>query len=224
MKAYFWVTTLALCGASCKGGARSIGDPDCGSPRQASDAAANQAAALDAGADEQDADSLVWTPSQQAPRGPVVEQDPTLRDERACAEPRQPLQAVLLPRCQASTRSCIDGCQAQAEQADACREACLQADDFPPHPQSGLSCATCVYLQLFACIADAGCQEGVAAFFCCTQARCPAGSPEGCGEARCGNELRAALTCGYYADQDCLDLAGGLSSQCYAEGDSDGGV
>jgi hypothetical protein len=40
----------------------------------------------------------------------------------------------------------------------------------------------------------------------------------------CGAEIQAALTCGYFADQSCVDLLGEPIVDCFAPGDEDGGV
>ena len=55
--------------------------------------------------------------------------------------------------------------------------------------------------------------------FCCIEDKCPAGSPEGCGEQRCQTELSTALTCGYYADMECLNFLGSSIGGCFPAGD-----
>lgn len=174
---------------------------------------------------------LVWTPGDAGQTLPPIDVPPPSASDagvagRACAMPRTPLPAAVLPRCAASTRECIDACPSAAD-PDACRETCIGSDTTPPETASmyGIACDSCIYLQLFACIDAAGCHDGVAEFFCCAADKCPAGSPEGCGEQRCGAELMAALTCGYYAKMECLELTSDLSGQCFAPGDdADGGA
>jgi hypothetical protein len=140
-----------------------------------------------------------------------------------CARPRQPLPPALLPRCSADTRACVAACP-QAADPDMCREQCLKADTTPRDPTTGVDCSGCVYVQLFACVDRANCHTGVADVFCCIEANCPAGSPEGCGEQHCSSQIRTALTCGYYADMSCLDFLGSSISGCFAAGDADAGA
>src|SRR6185503_12037513 len=99
------------------------------------------------------------------------------------------------------------------------------ADTTPAETQTSyhIACPTCLYLQLFACIDAAGCHDGVAELFCCIADKCP-GSPDGCTEDKCGNELMAAVTCGYYADMDCVDLTTGMAGECYADATAGGGT
>jgi len=112
-----------------------------------------------------------------------------------------------------------------AADPDSCRDACLEADTTPPAASYPIDCAACVYLQLFACIDRTDCHDAVAQAFCCFADRCPTGSPEGCNEQMCASELRTALTCGYYADMECLDFLGGMIAECFpAAGDADGGA
>ena len=179
---------------------------------------------------ERDAGRLVWRP-KDAGRSPEDDVVTTPRDAggaaaRECAQPRNPLPAVLLPRCSMATRDCVAGC-AQAADPGMCRDACIDADTTPPEPRYGLDCGGCVYLQLFACIDAADCHEGVADLFCCIADRCPAGSPEGCGEQMCSRELDVAVTCGYFADMTCLDFLSGTIDACYGAGaasDDDAGA
>jgi hypothetical protein len=142
---------------------------------------------------------------------------------RMCAEPRQLLPDVVLPRCSADTATCIAGC-ATDDSGEACREACITGDTTPPHATTGLNCAACIYLTLFACIDATDCHDGVAEVFCCIEDNCPIGSPEGCSDQMCGAEIQAALTCGYFADQSCVDLLGEPIANCFAADDTDGGV
>jgi hypothetical protein len=136
-----------------------------------------------------------------------------------CAEPREPLPQVLLPRCHASTRDCIAAC-ADASDPDACRDTCIDGDDMPPDPSFGLNCSGCIYLQLFACIDAADCHEGVAELFCCIEDNCPTGSGDNCTEMQCPDELMTALTCGYFADQECVNVLGDAIAGCFEEGDA----
>jgi hypothetical protein len=144
-------------------------------------------------------------------------------DGRMCAEPREYLPDIVLPRCSADTALCIAGCADDAD-TEACRDACIAGDTTPPHATYALNCAACIYLTLFACIDATDCHAGVAEVFCCIEDNCPTGSPEGCSEQMCGEEIMAALTCGYFADQSCVDLSGEPISSCFASGDEDGGV
>jgi hypothetical protein len=137
---------------------------------------------------------------------------------RDCAKRRMPLPATVLPRCRASTRACVAAC-AGSDDADMCRSACLKADDMPAEATYGLDCQGCVYLQLFGCLDQGGCHDGVAEVFCCIEDKCPAGSAENCGDQMCGNEIRAAATCGYYTKMECLDFLSGTIDQCF-EGQS----
>jgi hypothetical protein len=143
---------------------------------------------------------------------------------RECAQPRDAVPAVLLPRCSAATRDCIAACPAAVD-PDSCREACLEADTTAPAAAYPLDCAACVYLQLFACIDRTDCHQSVAEAFCCFDDRCPAGSAEDCNEQMCSSELRAAVTCGYFADMDCVDFLGGMIAECFPPAeDADAGM
>lgn len=143
---------------------------------------------------------------------------------RMCAEPRSYLPAALLPRCSQDTALCIAGCMS-APDADTCRDACIDADATPAESMFGLDCGGCIYLTLFACIDMADCHDGVAEVFCCIEDNCPPGSPEGCSEAMCSSEIQAALTCGYFAQQECVDFLGDTLGQCFAtSGDQDAGL
>jgi hypothetical protein len=139
---------------------------------------------------------------------------------RMCAQPRMPLPQVLLPRCTAATRDCIAACMSDAD-PEACREGCIMSDATAAEPTYGVDCAACIYLQLFACVDQAGCRDGVAEVFCCIADQCPAGSPEGCGDMRCPNQIRAALTCGYLADQSCVDLLADPIASCFPPADDE---
>jgi hypothetical protein len=143
-------------------------------------------------------------------------------DGRMCAEPREYLPEAFLPRCSADTAACIAGCTTEAD-ADACRDACIEADTTPAETQFGLNCATCIYLTVFACIDMTACHDGVAEVFCCIEDNCPTGSAEGCAEQMCGGDIEAALVCGYNANLDCVDFAGDVLGQCFAT-DTDAGL
>ena len=177
------------------------------------------AATRDGGA--RDGGPLVWTPRDSGTTRPPVMTPPAVDPGSAamCAMPRNPLPSVLLPRCSAATGACLAGCTT-ASDADGCRDACINGDATPAETTYGLDCGGCIYLQLFACVDAAGCHDGVADAFCCLAEKCPAGSPEGCGEQRCGEELMTALTCGYFANMACTDFTTGLIAQCYG-GDVD---
>lgn len=203
------------------------GDDDGGGDDEGSDAPdAGDAAPQDAGTDA--GDQLVWMPmdvgsddTSSSNGGDGDASDPLAG--RECAQVREPLPELLLPRCSATTGACIESCPQEAD-PEACRDACLAADDTEEDGRFGLACDSCVFLQIFACIDRAGCHEGVAEFFCCMEDRCGPGSAEGCIETECGAELETAITCGYFADETCVDFLGPLPSQCFAEGDADGGV
>lgn len=179
----------------------------------------------DASADAGDAGKLVWKPEHPevydggnggaASDASITMRDASSLEGRGCAMTRERLPDSLLPRCKASTRTCIADCMTAANPDD-CRGACLKADDTPA-AGFGTNCESCVLLTLFACIDEAGCHEGVAQSFCCFEDRCPAPSADGCTEERCGTELNDAFTCGYYANVGCLDFLGEELSGCFAD-------
>jgi hypothetical protein len=182
----------------------------------------------DSGAHDAGRDAYVWLPDsaiETGGSGGAGGGGSGGSDEpvRMCAEPREQLPSVVLPRCSADTASCIGGCAADAD-GEACRDACIAADTTPPHATYGLNCAACIYLTLFACIDATECHSGVAEVFCCIEDNCPNGSAEGCSDAMCGAEIQAALTCGYFADQSCVDLLGEPIANCFAPDEEDGGV
>jgi hypothetical protein len=145
-------------------------------------------------------------------------------DGRMCAAPRDYLPESFLPRCSADTAACIAGCMSSAD-PEACRDGCISSDATPPESQFGLNCGACIYLTLFACIDMEDCHDGVAEVFCCIEDNCPTGSAEGCSDQMCGGEIQAAVTCGYYANQDCVDLLGDEIGRCFAGlGDEDAGL
>ena len=187
MKASAWLWGCGLCLLVAMG----CGDDDDPAPADGG----SDAGERDAG----DSGPLVWTPkdagaSGSGGSGSVATAGSSGSDGRMCARPRQPLPAVLLPRCAPATRDCVADCAGAAEPGD-CRDACVDADTTPPDAMYGVDCSGCVYLQLFACIDKAKCHQGVADVFCCIEDKCPAGSPEGCGEERCATraEHRADL-------------------------------
>jgi hypothetical protein len=141
-----------------------------------------------------------------------------------CAEPRDYLPESLLPRCSADTAACIAACMDDAD-PDACREVCINADTTPAEGSFGLNCAACIYLTLFACIDMTDCHDGVAEVFCCIEDNCPAGSAEGCSDQMCGGEIEAAVTCGYFAEQECVNILGDQIGRCFAGfADEDAGL
>jgi hypothetical protein len=177
------------------------------------------AGARDAGA-MRDSGPLVWTPRDSGmTRPPMMTPAIDAGNAAMCAMRRAPLPAALLPRCSPATGTCLAGCTTAAD-PETCRSACIDGDPTPAESMYGLDCGGCIYLQLFACIDAANCHDGVADAFCCIAEKCPAGSPEGCGEERCGTELMTALTCGYFAKMECLDFTTGMIAQCYG-GDVD---
>jgi hypothetical protein len=181
-------------------------------------------AGVDAGGE--DAGKLVWMPPEDDSSDDDASGDDSGDDPlagRECAKVREVLPDALLPRCSATTRDCVAACP-DAEDLDACREACLKADDTPTG-DFGIDCQTCVFANVFGCIDAAGCHDGVAAFFCCLQDRCAVDNPpENCGQALCGSELQAAVTCGYFAQESCVDYLGAEVGACFPEYDGDGGV
>lgn len=145
-------------------------------------------------------------------------------DGRMCAEPRSYLPEALLPRCSQDTALCIAGCESTAD-PEPCRDACIKGDTTPAETTYGLNCGGCIYLTLFACVDMADCHAGVAEVFCCIEDNCPPGSAENCSETMCGAEIEAALTCGYFAQQECVDVLGDSIGRCFAGfGDEDAGL
>jgi hypothetical protein len=207
---------MAACGDSGAGdGAKKHADAGSGASHARRDAGAGT---------HEDAGKLVWHPDASLDSGfddgtsrggatPALDAGSPLAG-RDCAKRRMPLPAVLLPRCRASTRDCVAAC-ASADDADMCRSACLKADDMPADTSYGLDCQGCVFLQLFGCLDQGGCDDGVAEVFCCLEDKCPTGSADNCGDQMCGNEIRAAVTCGYYTKMECLDFLGGTIDQCF---------
>jgi hypothetical protein len=196
---------------------------DDGGAHDASDAATES---------HEDAGPLVWKPDASVDAGADSNTSSSSPDagvgisQRECAKRRTPLPQQLLPRCSEMTRSCIMAC-AQAAKPDECRDACIKADATAAEPTYGLTCATCVYLQLFACIDQADCHEGVAETFCCLADKCPAGSADKCGDMMCKSETNAAITCGYFSKMECLDFLSGDIGQCFGpagSGDEDAGT
>jgi hypothetical protein len=162
-----------------------------------------------------DSGPLVWTPRDSGTtRPPAMSPPPDAGSAKMCAMRRLPLPSALLPRCSRSTGECLADCTTAAD-ADACREACIDADSTPAERMYGLDCAGCIYLQLFACVDAADCHDAVADAFCCIADKCPTGSPENCGQDSCGEQLMTALTCGYFANMACTDFTTGLIAQCY---------
>jgi hypothetical protein len=238
MNRWTWTQPLALVAALCLAAGVGCGDdsgdddasddgasatPDAGAAPGTSGASDD---ASDAGSD---AGTLVWMPmdagasetGETPPPGPDPD-DPLAG--RQCAQVRMPLPDQLTPRCSAVTRDCIASCMEEPD-PDTCREQCLEADDTPPEPNTGLDCPGCVYLSIFACIDAANCHDGVAEFFCCLEDRCSGPNPpDNCGEALCGDELTTAITCGYFANESCVSYLGPEVGVCFAEGDADGGV
>lgn len=205
----------------------------CGDDESASDGGAST---MDSSTDEGDdagRDAYVWVPNGGSggsggtggsTGGTGGTGGGSVLDGRMCAEPREYLPEALLPRCSADTAACIAGCAAQAD-PDACRDACIGSDTTPAEPTFGLNCGACIYLTLFACIDMADCHEGVAEVFCCIEDNCPTGSAEGCSDQMCGGEIEAALTCGYFANQDCVDFLGNELGRCFAGlGEEDAGL
>jgi hypothetical protein len=169
---------------------------------------------------QRDSGSLVWTPRDAGmTRPPIANPVVDAGNTQMCAMRRAPLPSALLPRCSPATGKCLADCTSAAD-PERCRDACIDADATPAESQYGLDCAGCIYLQLFACVDAAGCHDGVADAFCCIAEKCPAGSPESCGQDKCGEELMTSLTCGYFANMACTDFSTGLIALCYG-GDVD---
>lgn len=135
----------------------------------------------------------------------------------SCAQRREPLPASLLPRCSAATFACVMNCAAAAD-PDACGDACTAGDTTPPGNYYGypVNCSTCRVLQLLACGERSGCHDPIAAALCCSDAKCPPGSPEGCGETRCPAEFRALGLCLGYAADECVSYSSADVSSCFA--------
>lgn len=210
---------LLCCLAACKD------DPDPASCATDGGSSLGASAGTHADAGERDAGHLVWHP----PDAGTIEDPPIVAPQDAgsaatCAMRRSPLPSALLPRCEVGTGQCMAGC-ATATDPDSCRDACLASDHHPAESMYGLDCKGCIYLQLFACIDQAGCHDAVADVFCCLADKCPAGSPESCGEQKCGDQLMTALTCGYFANMECTDFSKGMIAQCYGgDVDADAGI
>ncbi|MDD9935723.1 MAG: hypothetical protein OXT09_19075 [Myxococcales bacterium] len=204
------------------------GDSDDGG---GSDTTPDAGTAGPADAGEEDEEELVWMPMDAGTGDSSSDSTGSSNDSsnmssiegRECAQERDLLPDALLPRCSAATRDCVAGCAENAD-ADACREACLAADDTPAEGMFGLNCSSCIYLQLFGCFDQAGCHEGVAELFCCLADRCADNDDDGCAETMCGDELDAAITCGYFAQESCVNFLGEELGACFADDDSDGGV
>jgi hypothetical protein len=142
----------------------------------------------------------------------------------ACAEPLNPLPAVLLPRCTAATAQCVVDCSAvAAEDRSACQNACLNADTQPS--VAGLGCTDCRFIQLLACADANGCHDEVAAMRCCIDEKCPTGnSAPGCADTMCAAEVEAALTCAINETPDCVDPTKPAIVTCYDLDDADAGI
>lgn len=138
---------------------------------------------------------------------------------RMCAQAREPLPSIVLPRCTAVTRDCVAACS--GAKAGDCRDACVKADKHPASA-GGLNCSACVYLQLFACADQNGCHASTADTFCCIADKCPAGSASNCTDTMCNNQVTAAITCTYSAAPDCLDFTKNLIAECFASADDAG--
>jgi hypothetical protein len=130
----------------------------------------------------------------------------------ACAASRAPLPAALLPRCQASTRSCIAAC----DDDDDCTNECYAADTTPP--SSNVTCSGCVFYQLLSCSDRNGCHDTVASFFCCGEKNCTGSSDPECYQKKCAAESQALGLCLYYVTPQCNDFYGESSdvAKCFA--------
>jgi hypothetical protein len=204
------------------------GDADAGPAQGSMDGSTDEGPDMDAGPD-----GYVWVPSGGSGGGGSSGSGGSAGsggsgggggpDGRMCAEPRSYWPETFLPRCSQDTALCIAGCMS-ATDPDTCRDACIDADTTPAETTYGLNCGGCIYLTLFACIDMADCHDGVAEVFCCIEDNCPTGSPENCGELMCGSEIEAAVTCGYFAEPDCVDFFGDAIGRCFAgSGEEDAG-
>jgi len=137
---------------------------------------------------------------------------------RVCFEP-MPLAPAALPRCTASTRDCVDAC-VEGPEGEECRNGCWGSDETPRYTEGGanVGCNECIFTQLIACLDRDGCDDEVAAFYCCLVDRCSAGG-DGCLQTECGTELNAMFSCGAARARHCFALTDGDIGQCYAESD-----
>ncbi len=107
-----------------------------------------------------------------------------------CADPLPLLPGEALPRCDASTLTCLMGC------ADgACQQACIEADMTPPVDIGGanLDCIGCLNLQTFACGSMMGCGTQWGDWNCCLEA-CTDPNPDNCF-AMCMTQQDAFFGC-----------------------------
>jgi hypothetical protein len=148
------------------------------------------------------------------------ESDDDSGSTEACAQPREPLPAALLPRCAAATRDCFLACRDgidDAQDPSQCEEACLKADTTPAAEGSGgaLTCQPCVQLQELACGERAGCGDANASLLCCIEA-CNSSADPNCLAQTCGRELESFSYCYAYRAPQCLSVDEELVSQCFA--------
>jgi hypothetical protein len=135
----------------------------------------------------------------------------------ACAAPRSPLAASLLPRCAASTLACIAACTTSN-----CQNQCLANDPTPKDPATQLDCNACYFDQLIAC-ADPQCHGPIAEFFCCVANKC-AGGDASCPQTQCSAESEAFSLCLYYVTPGCLTVSQPDIAACFAPAPPDSGV
>jgi len=143
---------------------------------------------------------------------------------RMCAQPRQELPAQALPRCTATTRKCVEGCDGATDEGT-CRDQCVADDTHDALAGApGLDCNTCVQVQLFACADQQGCHNETADTFCCLEDKCPTGSAGNCANTMCNAELSALTNCIGTTAPQCVSFTGASISACFDQGDGDGGT
>lgn len=129
-------------------------------------------------------------------------------DRGTCDDPIPRLTAAEVPRCAASTYTCIFGCT-----TGACVQSCLAADPTPASP-GGLTCLGCYHYTNNWCTDSGGCHAQWANYACCGEARCPT-FERSCIEAMCGAELAAVNTCSNALPDTCFYVDEGEPRRCF---------
>jgi hypothetical protein len=163
----------------------------------------------------------VWMPTERDAAAPDTGRRPPRRDagdRPLCGITYTLIPEESVPRCEASTRSCIDAC---TDDDPGCFDRCVAADAFPP--ADGIDCQTCIIVNLLACAGRMGCQDALDAFTCCQVERCPAGSAPDCAATMCAPEQTAFFTCLGGPAAGCLPITGGDQTACFATDDADAG-
>lgn len=145
---------------------------------------------------------------------PPPDPDP---DPPECAPPSLPPEH--LPRCQASTRDCIDACSAASSdpnEISKCRDGCLSSDQTPPVMVDGLpvNCVVCTYEQTLACAASAGCHDQVSALWCCIE-ECFPSNGFACLTGQCASQSTAYFACVYVLAPNCTKEGNPYVDACY---------